>query len=326
MDKFDRIYALHTLLSSKRYPVSKKIIEQQLECSHSTVERIIHDMRLYLEAPIDYDREANGYFYNKETTTCYELPGLWFNASELYALLVSHHLLSLVEPGLLEIHIGPLTQKIESLLKPDTIESGELDRRIRILKMSARKPNPKHFSKVATALLKRQQIHISYKGRARDKKTQRQLSPQRLVHYRDNWYLDAWCHLRESMRSFSLDRISSSRVDKQVSIDIDEIKLDQHYASSYGIFAGEPKYKAKLKFTPLAARWVADEQWHPQQKGQFDIHGYYELDIPYLNSKELIRDILKYGPEVEVIAPPQLKKDIKVLLEQAIEQYCVNDP
>ncbi len=321
MDKFDRIYALHTLLSSNRYPVSKETIQEQLECSHSTVERIIHDMRLYLEAPIEYERDAKGYFYNKNSTTRYELPGLWFNASELYALLVSHHLLSMVEPGLLENHIEPLTDKIESLLKPDTIKQGELDKRIRILKMSARKPNPKHFSKVATALLKRQQMNISYRGRARDKTTRRKISPQRLVHYRDNWYLDAWCHLRESMRSFSLDRINKSISEKQTAIDIDDTKLDEHYASSYGIFAGKPKYRAKLKFTPMAARWVADEQWHPEQKGQFDIEGFYELEIPYFNPKELIRDILKFGPDVKVISPPQLKKDIKAQLKQAVKQY-----
>jgi proteasome accessory factor C len=46
MDKFDRIFALHTALSSARLPVSKKTLEQKLECAHATVERIIQEMRL----------------------------------------------------------------------------------------------------------------------------------------------------------------------------------------------------------------------------------------------------------------------------------------
>ena len=104
MDKFDRIYALHSVLSTARIPVAKSLLEEKLECSHATIERIIKVMRLYLDAPIEYDRSANGYYYDLRSQQKYELPGLWFNASELHALLTTYHLLSHVEPGLLESH------------------------------------------------------------------------------------------------------------------------------------------------------------------------------------------------------------------------------
>jgi len=116
MDKFDRIYALHTLLASARVPVKKSIIEERLECAHATVERIIKEMRLYLDAPIKYDNAAKGYFYDKNDNTCYELPALWFSSSELYGLFASYQLLSNTGSGLLELHLAPIKEKLESLM------------------------------------------------------------------------------------------------------------------------------------------------------------------------------------------------------------------
>ena len=120
---------------------------------------------------------------------------------------------------------------------------------------------------------------------------------------RDNWYLDAWCHTRKALRSFAVERIHECHILKVPTKDIAEKILETHYAAAYGIFAGKPKHTAVLRFTAERARWVAEEQWHPQQQGTFLADGGYELRIPYADSRELVMDILKHGAEVEVIAP-----------------------
>jgi predicted DNA-binding transcriptional regulator YafY len=321
MDKFDRIYALHTLLIGARVPVPKKRIEEELECGHATVERIIKEMRLYLDAPVEYDRNANGYYYDTRSVSHYQLPGLWFNSSELYALLIAHQLLAGVEPGLIEPHIAPLKQKIEKLLRHNQAGDRNIQNRIRIIKMAARHHNPKQFSIVASALIKRQRLFIRYIGRERNQQTDRSVSPQRLVHYRDNWYMDAWCHTREDLRSFSLDCIQTARTESEACKEIPNEELDSYYASSYGIFSGAPKHTAVLKFSKESARWVADEKWHPHQKGRFEPDGAYLLEIPYSDARELTRDILKHGAEVEVLAPLLLRDSIKNHLKKAVEKY-----
>ncbi len=321
MDNFDLIYALHTLISKSNSPIKKQTMVEELGCSVETLDKIIKDMRLHLKAPVKYDSKTKGYSYDKSVNPHYELPGLWFNASELYGLFASYQLLSEVGPGLLESHIAPIKEKLESLLESRTMQKGALEQRICILKMAARKPNPKHFSIVATALLMRKQLNIKYSGRDRNKSTERTLSPQRLVHYRDNWYLDAWCHLREKLRTFAIDRIENSRLNNTRAIYIDEAILNDHYKSSYGIFSGTPTKKAILKFNRTVAKWVAEEQWHPEQNGQFDLDGSYQLEIPYRDARELIQDILKFGPDVEVLKPEKLRDEIKQKLEQASMLY-----
>ena len=186
MDIFDRIYRLHRILRSSRYPVAQRTLQEKLECSRATVNRIIGEMRDYLGAPIAYDRRYNGYTYATTGEHPYELPGLWFNASELYALLATQQLLAQVQPGLLESHLTPLQSRIQQILESKHLSKGEVGRRVRIRRSAARRMDGEHFRAVAGALLQRKRIHLHYRGRKRDARTLRDISPQRLAHYRDS--------------------------------------------------------------------------------------------------------------------------------------------
>jgi len=322
MDNYEEITSIHKILSDATQPILKSKLQSLIHSSEEQLEIIIENMRLYLDAPIKYDVKSKTYFYDNTASKKYELPGLWLNASELYGLFASYQLLSEVGPGLLESHIQPVKDKLKSLLNNESnLRSNDLDKRIRILSMAARKANPKHFSVVASALLINKQLKIHYTGRDRDKKTERVISPQRLVHYRDNWYIDAWCHLREELRTFSIDRIVYSfLINEKVKV-IDDASLDAHYCSSYGIFSGIPNKLAILKFNASVAKWVADELWHPEQSGQFDIDGCYQLEIPYRDARELIQDILKFGSDVEVLKPESLRSLLLEKISQMNEIY-----
>ena len=78
---------------------------------------------------------------------------------------------------------------------------------------------------------------------------------------------------------------------------------------------------AKLKFSPLAARWVAAQEWHPKQNGEFLTDGSYALRLPYSDDRELVMDILRYGPDVEVLEPEALRKRVAGLLAEAANLY-----
>jgi len=321
MDRLQRIYKLHQEISSRRHPVPRKVLEQELECSRATVKRIIEEMKLYFNAPIKYDRTHNGYYYDTQTEQTFELPGVWFNAAELHALLATQQLLEQVQPGLLGGHLKPIKAQIEKLLAAGQHDGDQVARRVRILRMAGRNTSGEYFQTVAGALLQRKRLAIRYHGRSNDEETQREISPQRLTHYRDNWYLDAWCHQKNGLRSFAVDRLREAKALEKRAKNIAEKKLDEHFASSYGIFAGKPKHTAVLRFTPQRARWVAEEQWHPQQQSRTLQDGSYELRIPYADPRELVMDILKHGAEVEVIEPQALRDEVASILRLGAEQY-----
>ena len=322
MDRLQRIYKLHQIISTHHLPVSHSVLQEKIECSRATVNRIIQELREYFNAPLEYDRERNGYYYALKPGETFELPGVWFSASELYALLTAQQLLEQAQPGLFEFQIKPLKQRIEKLLIAQHGNGNEIASRVRILRMAGRNVQPENFKTVAGALLQRKRLTISYHGRGNDQTSQREISPQRLTHYRDNWYLDAFCHVRKDLRSFAVERISDAKVLKSKCHDVPEKQLDAHFASAYGIFAGLPQQQAVLRFTAERARWVADEHWHPQQQGRFLEDGRYELQIPYSDPRELIMDILKHGAEVEVVSPNALRQEVVRQLQAALARYC----
>jgi predicted DNA-binding transcriptional regulator YafY len=319
MDRFDRIFELNRILQSARYPISRHRLEQELECSRATVKRLIEEMRLYLNAPIVYDRKHNGYHYDPSEGEMYQLPGLWFNASELQALLSVQQLFAGIQPGLLESHLQPLRRKIDQLLSRHPGRAEPLTHHIRLLKAAAR-PAP-YFTQLASALASRRRVRLHYYNRATDRFTERDVSPQRMTLYRDNWYLDAWCHFRDGLRTFSLDTITAVSDVQQSAIEVNTDQLEEHFSDAYGIFSGSAQHQAVVRFSKHRARWVSKEQWHPQQQGRWLEDGRYELTLPYAHSAELIMDLMRYGADVEVVSPGELRDEVMQRLRHALDIY-----
>jgi predicted DNA-binding transcriptional regulator YafY len=322
MNRTERFYRIDQLLHERRV-VPLEVFLDTLNISRATFKRDMEYLRDRLNAPIVWDRDAGGYRFaeGKITGPAYELPGLWLNAGELYALLAAHQLLADIEPGILAAQLKPLQSRLESLLDAGGHAAGDVLRRVRLLSINRRSVEPRFFTDIALALMERRRIEIDAWNRGRDTLDTRIVSPQRLVHYRDNWYLDAWCHWRKALRSFSVDAIQRAAPLKDHARNIADKTLDAHYASAYGIFAGKPKAKAILRFTPERARWVRSERWHRDQIGELLPDGGYRLTVPYADERELLMDILRHGAHVAVEAPTALRKRVAAEAEKVAAQY-----
>jgi predicted DNA-binding transcriptional regulator YafY len=320
VDKFDRIFQLHVILSQRRTPIPLEELMAKLECSKSTVLRTINTLKNHLNAPVVFDADAGGYKYGK-TGEAFELPGLWFTAHELQALALMQRLIKEAGGGLLEEHFGALAKRLDELTKHQRLNLGEAAQRLRFPAIAAR-PAGAAFNTVAQAALKRQKLWLGYHARSTDEVTERTVSPQRVVHYREAWYLDAWDEGKDALRSFSIDRIRRATVLDERALDVAESDLDEHYSTAYGIFGGKADKVAVLRFTRERARWVADEQWHPQQEGKWLDDGSYELSIPYRESHELVMDIMRHGAGVQVVSPGPLRQKISDEIRRAAALYA----
>ena len=322
MDRLERFYKIHQLLERKRAVRVGEFLDS-LGVSLATFKRDLEYMRDRFHAPIEWDRGARGYRFTAPEGDAprYELPGLWFNPSEIRALLTMQHLLANLQPGLLEPHVRPLLARLRGLLDTGEHPLEEVERRIRILHQGTRGLTLPYFEIVATAVLRRHRLDVVYRGRARGERTERQISPQRLVHYRENWYVDAWCHLRNDLRSFAVDAIEQAVPLEAKAKPVAERELDEALAAGYGIFSGRTTEWASLRFSPERARWVAAESWHPRQRGRTEPDGSYVLELPFSDPRELVMDVLRHGPHVEVLAPDSLRQDVARELAAALARY-----
>jgi predicted DNA-binding transcriptional regulator YafY len=319
-----RLYRIESLIRS-RGPVSREVLLQELEVSPATLKRDLEYLRSRMGAPIEYDALANGYrFATARMGTKHELPGLWFDEAELYSLLMAQQLLSgLDSDGLLSRHLQPLLDRIHHLLGSSEGAAGADKLMERVLIISAlKRPVPsRFFERVSTALLSRQRLHLRYLTRGRREVSERDVSPQRLVHYRNTWYLDAWCHRVDGLRRFALDAIEEATPlhsqAREVAMDVVRQAMD----SGYGIYAGGKPQWAVLVFNPQAAQWASREEWHPAQTSRWLEDGAFELRLPYVDDTELLMDVLRQGDEVRVVAPPSLVQAVKNKLVAAARLY-----
>lgn len=326
MAKTDRLYKIEMLIRHRGH-VSFATMLEELEVSPATLKRDLEYLRDQLGAPIEYDRDVNGYRFAEGTGawrgTKHELPGLWFSERELYALLMAHQLLSgLDTEGLLSRHLQPLLDRIHELLGPGGEHDAKaLMKRVKIVSALKRPVAGTHFERVGEALIRRRRVQMTYLTRTRGSLSRREVSPQRLVHYRNTWYLDAWCHTRERLLRFALDAVQDASVSDQRAKDVAMRQVEAEMDAGYGIYAGGTRRLATLRFSPQAARWISREAWHPEQQGRFLDDGSWELTLPYVDETELVMDILRQGDEVEVLAPDSLRQAVQRRLAAALARY-----
>lgn len=310
----------------KRGAVTIRELVDEFEVSNASIKRDFEYLRSRLGCPLEWDGKKRGYVINDAhlpNGEPFELPGLWFDSSEVYALLTMLHLLHGVQPGFLDEHVGPLKAKLRQMLGQGAHSAASIERRVKLIHFASRKVELKHFQLVANALLDRKRLQMRYWSRDKQELSVREVSPLQLVYYRENWLLDAWCHQKDAIRSFSLEAIREVHATETPAIDVNAADMAEHFQSGYGIFAGKAVHRAKLKFSPSRAQWVSQETWHANQTATWCPDGSYVLEVPYSNDQELVMDLLRHGPEVEVLEPPELRRKILNTLCAAAAKYQV---
>lgn len=322
MSRREKLYHLHDILRQRRTPISRQALIEELGCSQATLYRLLAELRDVLGAPLEQDPETRYFFYDRSLAGTFELPGMWISPEELQALLTARQILANVQPGLLQEELDVLQQRMSQLIDQEGIDFSAHPERIHIRHDAGRPVPGRLFEDLLKALFRRQRLSIRYHGRRRDDISEREVSPQRLTAYRDRWYLDAWCHRAEGLRSFAVERILKLEALDQAADSMSSDQLREHFDQAYGIFSGPAEHTAELLFSAEAARWAAEEQWHPEQQQQLLEDGQLLLKLPFGSSRELIMDVLRYGDDVEVLAPPQLRQKVAVMIQSMQTRYA----
>lgn len=305
MDRTERFYRILNLLNARR-SVSRAEFLAELEVSPATFKRDLEYLRDRLEAPVVWDREAGGYRLTASDGR-FQLPGLWLTQPELLSLLVAEALLTELEPALIGEMLAPLREQIDRLMHDLSLPVSAFRERIRIVGGIQRPASSAVLRTLLEALASERRLDIAYLTRGRGETSTRTISPQRLIRYNDNWYVDAWCHLRDDLRTFSLDAMTAATLSEESALKVAPARLDAHVHPGFGIFSGDAVQWAHLQFSASAARWVSAEQWHPEQRGRWSDDGTYLLEVPFTEDHELLMEILKFGAACRVLSPTSLQ-------------------
>lgn len=305
----DKVYAIHRSLSLNPRGVTKSRLIQVVAGSESTLFRTLRFMRSCLNAPIESNRKTGLFRYREGVT--YELPGIWFSGEELSAFLELAARLEELQAEFLSGHVlKPLKDKLEGILKAKGISTAGMRDRLRFLPLRSRKVEGATFHLVIDALFKKRRIQIGYQDADSGSLSERIVSPLRVVRYRDNWYLDCFCHLRNDFRILSVDGIQTATLTSEAAVPVSQAQAEAYFTSAYGIFGGKADKVAEIAFSGAAARFVARECWHPREEREMLPDGRLLLKIPYRDARELVGDVLHWGEDAEILHPSELRSNL----------------
>lgn len=331
MSQATRLRDIVAILEATHGPVPVARFRDELGVSLSTFKRDLNVLRDQMQAPIAWMPGENGvergYMLQDKGWSSGKLglPRAWFSASEIYALLMIQELASHIGPGLLTEHLQPLIIRITMMLSAADDSPDDVRAHVRILTSASKRRASPHFETVARGAVKKQRLQILYFTRSRNEHSERIVSPQLLVHYKENWYLVAWCHKADGLRMFALDAIEEATLLQVAAKAAPKNQIEDLIGRDFGLYSGKDRQWAKLLFSSRQAPWVRAETWHPEQTSETTEDGGYLLAVPYSDPRELILEILRYGPEVRVIEPVELRREVANRLRAAAALYPVED-
>lgn len=314
----DQVQRLHGLFKKHPEGLNLMTLAAELAASPSVVKEALQQLTEQHQAPLSYNSDTRLYAYLTEALEAFELPGVSLSATELRGMVAVVNLLNDLNPGHSSDELNQLQRQIETLVATHGLTIDDLGQRIRLLSPTKRQINNHIYQQVSEAIFARKKLNIKYAA-SNQSLSERAVSPQTLVYYRDQWYLDAWCHKRQQLRTFMLSRINSAYQLNDTAREFSREELEQHFHNNYGIFSGGETQIAELRFMPGAAHLIAQQQWHPDAKGQWRGDEYH-LNLPYNDDRELLRDLLSYAPYVIINDPEELKNAYKKRLQEALSR------
>ena len=317
---YERFLWFHKQIKYGRHPNTRDIAEK-FEITRKTAQRDIDFLRDRLGAPLVYDRTRRGFAYDD---SAYELPGHWLGEEELISLLLSYRLASAVPDKMLKNTLRQfLNQVLTKLAHPRDISIQDLSNKISVKNIEYSNTDEKVFHSILDALLTSRPLSIKYHTPHKVQTTTRDILPLHLLHYMGTWHIIAHCALKNELRDFVLSRIKSiASSDRPIGTSFSSAAVKEYIRKTFGIFSGGPTQEVCLCFAASIAPWIAEQCWHPDQKNHTAKDGRFCLTIPVADYREIKREILRYGAQVEVLAPAALRNELKEEIEKMRKVYC----
>lgn len=316
---FERFLWFHNEIKEGKYPNTRTLAEN-FEITRKTAQRDIDFMRDRLGVPLIYVHEKRGFAYEDNT---YEMPGFWLKEEALIALLIADSLVSTVPDVEVKTSLHSfLEQILANLSYPAAVSIRELGSKVSVRNIAYSKTSEKVYHQTLEAVLDSSPMRIEYYSPHTAKTTSRDILPLHLLNYMGTWHIIAHCTLKNDLRDFVLSRIKAiTPCFSKINVLVSAGQLNDYIRRTFGIFHGKNTDEVCLRFSRKISPWITEQIWHPAQKISSEKDGSLQLTIPVADFREIKREILKYGAQVEVVSPAKLREEVKKEIEKMRNIY-----
>ena len=303
----ERMLRIHQALQAGGFPNASKLAKE-IEVSAKTIHRDLEFMRDRMNLPVEFDGGHRGYYYNGEVSN---FPTLQITEGEIFALVVAEKALQQYRGTSFEKPLLSAIKKMEQSL-PDTISLNLADVGQTISFRTRAEPilNLEIFEVLARAVAGRQQLELQYR-KPGQKPEARIVDPYHLANINGEWFLFAFDHARNDIRTFAPARIQSAKATGKVFERSQKFSLEKRLRDSFGVHSGEGKFEVVIRFGPRAADYIREKKWHPSQSRRDFKDGSLELKMKLSSLAEVQRWVLSWGGDAKVLRPPELADSVR---------------
>ena len=304
----ERMLRIHQAIQAGKFP-NASTLARELEISTKSIHRDLEFMRDRLGLPIAYDSARFGYHYTEEVNA---FPTLQVTEGELVALIVAEKALRQYRGTNFEKPLLSAIRKMEQSL-PDTISLSLADVEQTISFRTRAEPvlNLEVFDALARATTARQQLELTYRKAGQQQSEQRVIDPYHLANINGEWFLFAFDHLREDIRTFVPARIRAVKRTGKTFAHQHKFSLERRLRDSFGVHSGHGEFDVVIRFNGRVADYIREKKWHDSQQLRELRQGGVELHLKLSSLAEVERWVLSWGGNAVVVRPPALAESVK---------------
>lgn len=181
-----------------------------------------------------------------------------------------------------------------------------------------------HLLALMNHINRKECLEVAYKPF--DKELQRfDFHPYVLKEYQQRWYCIGLNEQENNFWTLALDRLLSFHAGSKAYI-APRQDMREYFEDFIGVsLAWEPERrrleKVILRFTPERWKYIETKPLHPSQKKPKHTDKGVEVVYTLIPNRELKYEIMRLGPDVEVLEPEALRKEVAESLQKAASLY-----
>lgn len=316
---YERYQWLHRQIKSGQYPNAGSLAGR-FELSVKQAQRDIEFMRSRLSAPLAYIASRKGYKYDNAG---YELPPIWFHEDELLSFCLALRLAATLPDRSMKSSLNALLEKFLDYCFPGSpTRLKDIREKVSVKNIQYYRIDEAVFHRVLASLFSREPMDINYFSPHSGKESRRTVVPLHLLCYMGSWHLIAYCQMRKGLRDFVLSRISKINLTADIVDPPRKIPdMKRYLRENFGLMSGKTSVEVALKFSSSVSTWVSEQIWHKAQIIETMPGGEIIMRFPVADLREVRREVLRFGADVEVLSPPELREDIKNEIKKMAKIY-----
>ena len=304
----ERMLKIHAAIAAGKFP-NATTLARELEVSTKSIQRDLEFMRDRMNLPVEFNYQRNGFFYHGEVEA---FPTMQITEGEIFALVLAEKALQQYRGTSFEQPLLSAVKKIEQSL-PNTISVNlaGLEQTISFRTRVESAVNLEIFNTLTKAAAQRQQLTLLYRKPGQPKAEPRVVDPYHLANINGEWFLFAYDHGRNDVRTFAPARVQSATPTGKTFPRPEKFSLENRLRGSFGVHSSEGEFEVVLRFNARAADYVREKKWHASQQLRERKDGGVELQLKLTSLVEIERWVLSWGGDAVVLKPKALADSVR---------------